>query len=94
MGWLSWLNHDGDGDEWLEHPGSVGRAAETEFRVLDEDGAALPDGEVGELFMRRSDTDVPSFQISARRPWALAKVPSSARMVRVPMVWLLRRLCV
>jgi bile acid-coenzyme A ligase len=57
-----------DGDEWLEHPGSVGRAAETEFRVLDEDGVALPDGEVGELFMRRSDTDVPSFQYVGARP--------------------------
>jgi bile acid-coenzyme A ligase len=43
------------GPEWLAHPGSVGRPFETEARVRGPDGAALPPGEIGELFLRRSD---------------------------------------
>jgi bile acid-coenzyme A ligase len=39
------------GREWLEHPGSVGRAYVGRFRVLDDDGNELPPGEIGELFM-------------------------------------------
>ncbi|UVF79383.1 AMP-binding protein [Gordonia mangrovi] len=39
--------------EWLEHPGSVGRAIPPfEAVVLDEDGTALPAGEVGVLGFR------------------------------------------
>jgi acyl-CoA synthetase (AMP-forming)/AMP-acid ligase II len=39
--------------EWLEHPGSVGRAAPgNEFRILDDDGNALAPGEVGTIFTR------------------------------------------
>ncbi|HEY3674121.1 MAG TPA: AMP-binding protein [Acidimicrobiia bacterium] len=41
------------GDEWLAHPGSVGRGFRgTEIKILDEDGNQLPDGEVGEIYMR------------------------------------------
>ena len=39
------------GREWLEHPGSVGRADVGRFRVLDDDGNELPPAEMGELFM-------------------------------------------
>jgi len=57
-----------NGAEWLEHPGSVGRAAESEIRVLDDDGAPLPAGEVGEIYMRRGDTDQPSFRYVGAAP--------------------------
>lgn len=41
-----------DGDEWLEHRGSVGRGVATEFKILDEARNELPPGEVGEIFTR------------------------------------------
>lgn len=40
------------GDEWLAHPGSVGRPRNCDLRILDEDGVELAVGEVGEIFMR------------------------------------------
>ncbi|MEZ4523128.1 MAG: AMP-binding protein [Thermomicrobiales bacterium] len=41
------------GDEWLEHPGSVGRpSGDAELKILDEDQRELPAGEVGEIYMR------------------------------------------
>lgn len=42
------------GSEWLAHRGSVGRAVGGELLIRGEDGAPLPPGEVGEVFMRRS----------------------------------------
>ncbi|MHB8644905.1 MAG: AMP-binding protein [Thermomicrobiales bacterium] len=42
------------GDEWLAHPGSVGRPFASELRILDDAGRDLPPGEVGEVFMRRN----------------------------------------
>jgi bile acid-coenzyme A ligase len=42
-----------DGQEWLAHEGSVGRGQNgTELRVLDEDGAELPTGEIGDVYLR------------------------------------------
>jgi bile acid-coenzyme A ligase len=41
-----------DGREWLAHPGSVGRAVVGEVTVLDADGAPVPPGTVGEVFLR------------------------------------------
>jgi bile acid-coenzyme A ligase len=48
------------GDEWLKHEGTVGRPIDCEVRILDEKGNDLPPGEVGEIFLRRSDPS-PSF---------------------------------
>ncbi|MDP9165642.1 MAG: AMP-binding protein [Actinomycetota bacterium] len=46
------------GDEWLRHPGSVGRGfRETEIRILDEHGAAVPTGTIGEVFLRAPMND-------------------------------------
>jgi bile acid-coenzyme A ligase len=66
--WIDWLGGDRiwemyggsegycttllNGTEWLAHPGSVGRCLGGEVRITGEDGAALPPGEVGEIFMR------------------------------------------
>ncbi|MGX1805081.1 AMP-binding protein [Nocardia sp. NPDC055321] len=41
------------GDEWLEHPGSVGRAVLGEITVLGPGGEPLRPGEVGEVWVRR-----------------------------------------
>lgn len=47
------------GDEWLTHPGSVGKAAIiSEVKILDATGNEAPRGEVGEIFMRRLDKPV------------------------------------
>jgi bile acid-coenzyme A ligase len=41
------------GDQWLEHPGSVGLPVGCDLRILDpETHEQLPPGEVGEVFMR------------------------------------------
>ncbi|MBV9581863.1 MAG: AMP-binding protein [Chloroflexi bacterium] len=40
------------GDEWLTHPGSVGRPFATELRILDDAERDLPPGEIGQIFMR------------------------------------------
>ena len=46
------------GDEWLTHPGSVGRGfRETEIRILDEHGQPVPVGEIGEVFLRAPMND-------------------------------------
>ncbi len=45
------------GDEWLAHPGSVGRGyRDTEVRIVGPDGVELPPGEIGEIFLRSPTT--------------------------------------
>jgi bile acid-coenzyme A ligase len=41
------------GDEWLAHPGSVGRGfRDTEVRILDQQGQSVKTGELGEVYLR------------------------------------------
>ena len=45
-----------DSEEWLAHPGTVGRAtAAVEYSIVGEDGENLPNGEVGTIYCRRVD---------------------------------------
>ncbi|KAA0102275.1 acyl-CoA synthetase [Mycolicibacterium sp. P1-18] len=37
-------------EEWLTHPGSVGRSMMTPLHILDEDGNELPAGQAGEIY--------------------------------------------
>ncbi len=43
------------GTDWLQRPGSVGRPLIGEIAILDEAGAPLPTGEIGEVFLRPSN---------------------------------------
>jgi bile acid-coenzyme A ligase len=43
------------GTEWLQHRGSVGRPIFGDMRILDAEGAELPPGEVGEIYMKSPD---------------------------------------
>jgi long-chain acyl-CoA synthetase len=46
--------------EWLERPGTVGRPFPgTSIRILDEQGAPLPPGAVGEIYMDPGDNALP-----------------------------------
>jgi bile acid-coenzyme A ligase len=44
------------GDEWLAHPGSVGRPTSFDVRVVGDDGRDLAPGEIGELYFRPKAT--------------------------------------
>ena len=37
-------------EEWLTHPGSVGRAMTGSLHIVDEDGTELPPGRAGEIY--------------------------------------------
>jgi bile acid-coenzyme A ligase len=46
------------GDEWLRHPGSVGRGfRETEIKILDEHGEEVAIGEIGDVYLRAPMND-------------------------------------
>jgi bile acid-coenzyme A ligase len=49
------------GDEWLDHPGSLGRGYNTKLVILDDDGLPVKTGEVGEIFMRYADSVTPNY---------------------------------
>jgi bile acid-coenzyme A ligase len=51
-----------NGVEWLAHRGSVGRVTGGDLLIRGEDGAALPPGEVGEIFMRKAGAAGPSYR--------------------------------
>jgi bile acid-coenzyme A ligase len=50
------------GTEWLEHRGSVGRVTAGEIKICDPEGNELPAGEQGEVWMRASHREDPSYQ--------------------------------
>jgi bile acid-coenzyme A ligase len=45
------------GDEWLAHPGSVGKPRGCDLKILDEQLQEVPPGVVGEIFMRPWTTE-------------------------------------
>ncbi len=49
------------GDEWLEHPGSVGRPIYSDLKILDDEQNELPTGEVGEIYFRFHAPRKPTF---------------------------------
>jgi bile acid-coenzyme A ligase len=49
------------GDEWLDHPGSVGRPAPGTVVVVGEDGRQAPPGRVGELYARPATGGQPEY---------------------------------
>jgi len=50
------------GDEWLTHPGSVGRGfRDTEVRIIGPDGTALGPNETGEIYLRSPHTGAYSY---------------------------------
>ena len=50
------------GDEWLTHPGSVGRGfRETEVRIIGSDGTVLGPHEIGEIYLRAPHTGAYSY---------------------------------
>lgn len=51
-----------DGDEWLAHEGSVGKPISGELAIFDEDGAPLGPDEVGEVWMRSTGRETPSYR--------------------------------
>lgn len=42
-----------DSEEWLRHPGSVGRSALGTVRICDDDGRELPPGDIGTVYFER-----------------------------------------
>lgn len=50
------------GVEWLERRGSVGRPSSGEMKILDEDGNEVAPGTVGEVWMRATGRDTPTYR--------------------------------
>lgn len=56
------------GDEWFDHKGTVGRPSNTEIRILGDDLNELEIGEVGGIYLRRTDTDEETFRYIGSPP--------------------------
>ena len=50
------------GVEWLEHRGSVGSPTSGEMKICDDLGNELPPGEIGEVWMRATGRDTPTYR--------------------------------
>lgn len=56
------------GDEWLAHPGSIGRPVDTEVVILDDTGSEVPTGQVGGIYLRRPHVTPTSPYVGAEPP--------------------------
>jgi len=56
------------GDQWLLHPGSVGRPDNCELLILDEHFHRVPTGEVGEIFFRPAMHPAPTYRYIGSPP--------------------------
>jgi len=56
------------GDEWLAHPGTIGRPSNCELKILDEQGNELPPGDVGEIFTRTTNPRGRTFEYIGAPP--------------------------
>lgn len=56
------------GDEWLAHPGSVGKPVRSTMRILDASGLDLPAGEIGEIYMRPETADATTYHYIGAQP--------------------------
>lgn len=56
------------GDEWLEHPGSVGKPINCALKILDPEGHEVATGEVGEIFMRPTNKEEPTYNYIGSTP--------------------------
>ena len=62
------------GDEWLAHPGTVGRGyMGTDIRIIDDAGSVLPAGEVGGIYMRHPAGPEATYMGERRRADARGK---------------------
>jgi bile acid-coenzyme A ligase len=50
------------GTEWLEHRGSVGKPGDGSVLITDDDGNELPAGEQGEVWLRSTTRETPSYR--------------------------------
>ncbi len=57
-----------NGVEWLEHPGSVGRAIIGELVIRDPEGTDLAAGEIGDVWMRWTGRDTPTYRYIGAEP--------------------------
>jgi bile acid-coenzyme A ligase len=57
-----------NGSDWLSHEGSVGRPRNCEVRILDEGGAAVPAGTIGEVWLKPTIAGKAYHYIGAERP--------------------------
>jgi bile acid-coenzyme A ligase len=68
------------GEEWLAHPGSVGKAESIDLRIQNADGNPLPPGEVGEVFMRWKGAGDVGFLVADLDPTDVYEYWGSPRM--------------
>ena len=55
---MTWIR----GDQWLQHPGSVGRpVGGARMQAFGTDGEVQPPGEIGEIFMKPPDGSAPTY---------------------------------